>query len=62
MINPYLKIVASLLHGGKHSVDKLEHMLWSNNENTMYHGQLPILHCTVIGLTCERLVALGLPS
>jgi len=32
VITPYLKIVANLLHGGKYVVDKVEQILWSNNE------------------------------
>ena len=31
VITLYLKIVASLLHGGKHAVDKVEQKPWSNN-------------------------------
>jgi len=32
VVKPYLKIVANLLHGSKHPVDKVNHILWSNNE------------------------------
>jgi len=33
----HLKVVANLLPGGKHSVDKVEQIPWSNNEHWMYH-------------------------
>jgi len=37
VIKPYLKIVANLLHGGKHFADNVEQigLPWSNNEHAM---------------------------
>ena len=37
VIKPYLKIVAHLLCGGKHAVDKLEQMPWSNHEHSKHY-------------------------
>jgi len=34
-IKPYLKIVATLLHCGKHALDKVEQIPWYNNEHWM---------------------------
>jgi len=40
-----LKIVANLLHSGKHAVDKVEQKPWSNNETWMcYDCHIDRLH------------------
>jgi len=45
----YLKIVANSLHDGKHAEDKLNQMLWSNNEHSMYYNYCHIGHAFTIG-------------
>jgi len=43
-IKSCLKAIAYLLHGGKHAVDKLRQILWSNNERSMYYDYRCICH------------------
>jgi len=50
VIKPYLKILANFLHGEKHAVDKVEQILWYNNQHLMYHGYCLIGHTFTIGL------------
>jgi len=46
----YLRIIASLLHGygGKHAVDKVEQLPWSNSEHLMYNDHCHIGHTFTI--------------
>jgi len=39
-IIPYLKILTNLLHGEKNALDKMQQILWHNNEHSMYYDQL----------------------
>jgi len=35
VIKPYLKMLANLLHGGKHAVDQVEQIACPDNEHSM---------------------------
>ena len=55
---PYLEIVANLLHGGKHSVDKVEQIPWFNNEHSMCYDYCHVgLRCTIGRMGMQQLLS-----
>jgi len=54
----YLEIVANLLHGGKHSVDKVEQIPWFNNEHSMCYDYCHVgLRCTIGRMGMQQLLS-----
>jgi len=49
VIQPYLQILANLMHGDMYAVNKVKQILWCTNERSMYMIYGHISHTFTIG-------------